>query len=109
MARTSRAKADSRRIALGEDLRIATARVAFEALAGAGKGAAAIEIDASAVERIDGAGLQALAAAIGRLSAAGVACKWGAVSPALAGAATLAGMGKVLALPTRVPNLLGHS
>ena len=99
MARAPRTKADSRRIALAEDLRIAGARAAYEALAAAGEGARSLEIDAAAVGRIDGAGVQALAVAIARLSAAGVKCRWGDVSPALAAAAGIAGLSKALALP----------
>ena len=108
MARASRSRAEARRVILGEDLRIAGARAAFESLAAAGNGARALEIDGAAVARVDAAGLQALAAALARLDAAGVSCRWKAVSPALDGAARLAGLAPALALPG-VPNLSGRS
>jgi len=99
MARISRSRPETRRVALGEDLRIAHARETFEAVATAGEGATAVEIDAAGVARVDAAGLQALAAAMLRLDAAGVDCRWSTVSPALAGAAALCGLSKALALP----------
>ena len=98
MARSSRSRAEARRVTLGEDLRIAGAQAAFESLAAAGSGARALEIDGAAVARIDAAGLQALAAAVARLGAAGVKCRWSAVSPALEGAARLAGLAPALAI-----------
>jgi anti-anti-sigma regulatory factor len=99
MARASRSRAQARRVMLGEDLRIAGARAAFDALTTAAKDARALDIDGAAVARIDAAGLQALAAALARLGAAGVDCRWQAVSPVLDGAARLAGLGPALALP----------
>ena len=107
MARASKSRAEARRVTLGEDLRIAGARAAFESLAASGKGAGAIEIDGAAVARVDAAGLQALAAAVARLGAAGVDCRWRAVSPVLDGAARLAGLAPALALPG-VPDLPGQ-
>ena len=98
MARAAKSRAEARRVMLAEDLRIAGAREAFESLTTAGKGARALEIDGAAVARVDAAGLQALAAALARLSAAGVDCRWHAVSPALEGAARLAGLAPALAL-----------
>ena len=100
MARASKSRPEPRRIVLGEDLRIAHARETFEAVASAGEGAQALEIDAAGVARVDAAGLQALAAAILRLGAAGVKCRWGGVSPALTTAAELCGLSKALALPS---------
>jgi len=99
MARASKSRAEARRVTLEEDLRIAGARAAFDSIATAGKGARALEIDGAAVARIDGAGLQALATALSRLGAAGVDCRWSAVSAALDGAARLAGLAPALALP----------
>ena len=99
MARAAKSTPAPRRIALGEDLRIAHARETFDAIASAGEGAQALEIDAASVARVDGAGLQALAVAILRLDAAGVKCRWGEVSPALTGAAEACGLSKALALP----------
>ncbi len=97
MARASKSGPETRRITLGEDLRIAHAREAFDAIAAAGEGAQALEIDAAGVARVDAAGLQALAVAILRLGAAGVKCRWGGVSPALTSAAEACGLSKALA------------
>jgi anti-anti-sigma regulatory factor len=106
MARAPRSRAETRRIALGEDLRIGEARATFESLAAAGSGARSLEIDGAAVARVDAAGLQALAVAFARLEAAGVECRWGEVSPVLSGAAHLGGLAQALALP-RAPETVG--
>jgi anti-anti-sigma regulatory factor len=99
MARANRSKAGTvRQVVLAEDLRVANARATFESLA-AHPGTGTLEIDASQVARIDAAGLQALAAALGRLRAAGVEARWKAPAPALAAAAALAGLEAILALP----------
>ena len=97
MAARNRSRAEARRIALGDDLRIGNARAAYESLVGAADGGI-LEIDASAVGRVDGAGLQALAAAAAALRARGVKLRWGEVSGALAGAAALAGLQRTLGL-----------
>ena len=96
MARASKSRAEARRVTLEEDLRIAGARAAFDSLATAGKGARALEIDGAAVARIDGAGLQALATALSRLGAAGVDCRWSAVSEPFAQSVKVAGLGRAL-------------
>jgi len=99
MARANRSKAVAvRQVVLAEDLRIANARATFESLA-ALPATGALEIDASQVARVDAAGLQALAAALARLRAAGVEARWKAPAPALAAAAALAGLDAALALP----------
>jgi anti-anti-sigma regulatory factor len=89
MARTKK-RSETRRISLGDDLRIARAREVLQIFVDA-RGAGQVEIDAAAVERIDAAGLQALAAGIASLREAKVERRWGTVSPALAAAAALAG------------------
>jgi anti-anti-sigma regulatory factor len=97
MASRTRSRPEARKLVLGSDLRIADARAAFESLAGqAAHGA--VEIDASQVARVDAAGLQALAAAIARMRASRVKCRWTAVSGTLAGAAALSGLARALGI-----------
>ena len=105
MARRSKARPEARRIALAEDLRIGGAREAYAALSG---GRGDLEIDGSRVARIDAAGLQALAAGIGRARAQGASCQWHEPSAALLAAAALAGLEGALGL-AGVPNALEPS
>jgi anti-anti-sigma regulatory factor len=95
VARRSRDPHAARCIVLGEDLRIANARAAYDDIVSS---EGRVELDAAAVARIDAAGLQALAAAVIRLDAAKVAWAWRDVSPALATSATLAGLSGTLRL-----------
>ena len=97
MARANRSNDEARLVALGEDLRIAHAAATFETLATAAAGGT-VAIDASQVARVDAAGLQALAAGLARLHAAGIECRWQQVSATLSTAASLAGLGAALAL-----------
>ena len=97
MART-KSRSESRRISLGGDVRIARAGELVKLFADA-REAGFVEIDATEVERVDGAGLQALAAGLARLRAAHVKCRWAGVSPALASSAEVAGLKKALQLP----------
>ena len=85
------------RVTLGTDLRIAHARVVFEALEGAAA-RGPVEIDASEVTKVDAAGLQALAAALIRYRDAGVQWHWNDPSLALVSAARLAGLESTLEL-----------
>jgi len=87
-----------KKLVLAEELRIANARAAFEALEAAGA-RKSIDIDASRVAKVDAAGLQALAAATLRLRARGAAWSWHAPSEALTRAARLAGLEGILELP----------
>ena len=96
MAR-SKNRSESRRVSLGDDLRIARAAEVASLLASASD-AGSIEIDAAQVERVDAAGLQALVAGIARLRKAKVSCRWGGVSPTLASSAALAGLAEALEL-----------
>jgi anti-anti-sigma regulatory factor len=96
MAR-SKNRSESRRVSLGEDLRIARAAEVASLLASASD-ADSIEIEAAQVERVDAAGLQALAVGIARLRKAKVACHWSGVSPVLAASAALAGLAEALEL-----------
>jgi anti-anti-sigma regulatory factor len=83
---------------LGEDLRIGRAREVADLLSQAAT-EGVVEIDAAQVERVDAAGLQALAAGIARLRAAHVTCRWGAVSPTLSSSAAVSGLASALELP----------
>ena len=98
MAR-SKNRSESRRISLGDDLRIARAAEVTSLLASACD-AGSVEIEAAQVERVDAAGLQALAVGISRLRKARVACRWSGVSPALLASAALAGLAEALELPS---------
>lgn len=97
MAARSRSRPSARTVALGDDLRIAHARATFETLAGAAQDGV-VEIAGAQVTRVDAAGLQALAAAIARLRAAGVSCRWEKPSEALVAAARVAGLEGALEL-----------
>jgi anti-anti-sigma regulatory factor len=97
MAARTRSRPEARRIALGEDLRIGSARAAYQSLIAAAD-SGTLEIDATKVARVDAAGLQALAAGVAALHAKGVKCRWSEVSGALSGAAALAGLGPALGL-----------
>jgi len=96
MAR-SKNRSESRRVSLGDDLRIARAAEVASLLASASD-ADSVEIEAAQVERVDAAGLQALVAGIARLRHAKVACRWSGVSPVLASSAALAGLAEALEL-----------
>ena len=96
MAR-ARSRSESRRVSLGEDLRIGRAREIVQLLGDACT-AKSIEIDAAQVERIDAAGLQALVAGLARLRAAKVTWRWHGASPTLSAAAALAGLAAALEL-----------
>jgi anti-anti-sigma regulatory factor len=95
MASRTRSRPEARKITLAADLRIGTARAAFESIT-AGPNAGGLDIDASQVERVDAAGLQALVAALARLRAARVTFHLRAMSGALASAAQLAGLSAAL-------------
>lgn len=86
------------RIVLGEDLRIGRAREVFAALA-AMKPQVTVVIDASAVSRVDAAGLQALVACIVQWRTAGRAWRWDNPAQTLRAAACLAGLDATLGLP----------
>jgi anti-anti-sigma regulatory factor len=96
MAR-AKSRSESRRISLGGDVRIARAGEVAQLLADA-REAGSVEIDAAEVERVDGAGLQAIAAGLARLRAARVKFRWSGVSPTLASSAAIAGLEKALQL-----------
>jgi anti-anti-sigma regulatory factor len=96
MAR-SKNRFESRRISLGDDLRIARAAEVTSLLASA-HDAGSVEIEAAQVERVDAAGLQALAVGIARLRKAKVARRWSGVSTVLVTSAALAGLTEALEL-----------
>lgn len=86
-----------KRVALGEDLRIGHARETFELLAAIAPRATVV-IDASAVSRVDAAGLQALAACLVQWRTAGTAWRWDNPTHALGAAARSAGLAAVLGI-----------
>ena len=94
---TKRGKVREQRLALGEDLRIARAREVFDLLTGADPKATVV-IDASSVAKVDAAGLQALAACVGRWRAAGTPWRWDNPTEPLKAAARQAGLGTALGL-----------
>jgi anti-anti-sigma regulatory factor len=96
MAR-KRSRSESRRISLGEDLRIARAGEVAAILRGAAD-AGNVEIDGSQVARVDAAGLQALAAGLAALRVAKVSVRWAERSTTLAASAALAGLTAALEL-----------
>jgi len=95
---TKRGKAvREQRVALGADLRIGHARGIFDALAAA-TDKATVVIDASAVSKVDAAGLQALAACVVHWRTAGWAWRWDNPSEMLRASARSAGLDEALGL-----------
>jgi anti-anti-sigma regulatory factor len=94
---TKRGKVREHHLALGEDLRIARSRELFDSLSAAPPKATVV-IDASSVAKVDAAGLQALAACMGRWRAAGTSWRWEKPAEPLKAAARLAGLGEALRL-----------
>jgi anti-anti-sigma regulatory factor len=86
------------RVALGEDLRIGRAREVHAALSKV-KPKVTVVIDASAVSRVDAAGLQAIAACVVQWRTAGRAWRWDNPAQTLRAAASLAGLDATLGLP----------
>jgi anti-anti-sigma regulatory factor len=86
-------------IKLGRDLRIAGAASAFAALcSAAAESASRIALDASQVEKVDAAGIQALLAGRIALADAGKQLSWAGRSPQLVAAADLLGLAEALEL-----------
>ena len=85
------------RVALDADLRIGHARATFEALAAA-ESQATVVIDASAVSKVDAAGLQALAAVLVQWRTAGRTWRWDNPGDTLRAAARSAGLDAALGL-----------
>jgi len=95
---TKRGKAvREQRIALGADLRIGRASEIFEALAAATDNATVV-IDASAVSKVDAAGLQALAAFVVQWRTAGKPWRWDNPTDTLRASARSAGLDSALGL-----------
>jgi anti-anti-sigma regulatory factor len=100
MAKTGKASAKARAVKLDADLRIGGAAGAFEALrAAAAKPEKNVALDASEVEKVDAAGLQALIAGRQALEQAGKNVLWSGASAQLSAAATLLGLHESLELP----------
>lgn len=95
---TKRGKAvREHRVALGADLRIGRAREIFDALAAASDKATVV-IDASAVAKVDAAGLQALAAHLVQWRTAERPWRWDNPSDTLRASARSAGLDGALGL-----------
>jgi anti-anti-sigma regulatory factor len=87
-------------IKIARDLRIAGAAAVFSALrSAAAESGGRIALDASQVEKVDAAGIQALLAGRRALTGAGKQVLWTGSSPQLAAAADLLGVAKDLELP----------
>ena len=85
------------RVVLGADLRIGHAREVFDALA-ATSDKTTVVIDASAVAKVDAAGLQALAVHVVQWRTAGRAWRWDNPTDTLRASARSAGLHEVLEL-----------
>lgn len=87
-------------IKVARDLRIAGATAMFAALrAAAADPGGRVALDASQVEKVDAAGIQALLAGRRALASAGKQLSWAGSSPQLAAAAELLGLAAALELP----------
>lgn len=87
-------------VALAADLRIASAREAYESLERAARGTGPlVAIDASGVEKVDAAGIQAVAAGVQAIRRSGKALTWKACSAPLRSASELLGLAGTLELP----------
>ena len=99
VAKASKASG-AKTIKVARDLRIAGAAALFAALRStAGESAIRVVLDASAVEKVDAAGLQALLAGRRALASAGKQLSWAGASPQLSAAADLLGLAEALELP----------
>ena len=100
MAKTSKPAGKARAIRLEGDLRVGGAAAAFAALSGAArKPEKHVALDASQVEKVDAAGLQALLVGRRALSEAGKTVTWAGSSAQLNAAAKLLGLAEILELP----------
>jgi len=100
MAKTARPSGKARAIKLGSDLRIGGAAAAFDALrAAAKKPEKLVAVDASEVEKVDAAGLQAVLVGRRALAEAGKTVTWSGASAQLTAAAALLGLTESLELP----------
>jgi anti-anti-sigma regulatory factor len=87
-------------VKVARDLRVGGAAAVFAALQAAAADAAdRVALDASQVEKVDAAGIQALLAGRRALADAGKELSWTASSPQLAAAADLLGLAEALELP----------
>lgn len=99
VAKASKAS-EAKTIKVARDLRIAGASAVFSALRSAARESASrVTLDASAVEKVDAAGIQALLAGRRALASAGKQLSWAGASPQLSAAAELLGLAEALELP----------
>ncbi|HXI36415.1 MAG TPA: STAS domain-containing protein [Burkholderiales bacterium] len=100
MAKTGKAAAKARALKLEGDLRIGGAAAVLELLrAAARKPEKLVALDASQVEKVDAAGLQALLVGRQLLAQAGKSVSWTTPSTQLTAAAALLGLAERLELP----------
>lgn len=100
MAKTGKAAGKARALKLEGDLRIGGASAALELLrAAARKPEKQVSLDASQVEKVDAAGLQALLVGRQLLAQAGKSVVWKAPSAQFTAAAALLGLAEPLGLP----------
>ncbi len=98
MAKTSKSSGQ-KTIKVPADLRIASASATYSSLREAANGSPArVALDAGAVEKVDGAGIQALLAGRAEIARAGKQLSWSAASPQLKAAAELLGLARALGL-----------
>jgi anti-anti-sigma regulatory factor len=99
MAKVSKPSGKARAIKLGGDLRISGAAAVLEALrSAAGRPESHAILDASGVEKVDAAGLQALYVGRQLLAQAGKTVSWKGKPGQLAAAAELLGLSEALEL-----------
>jgi len=100
MAKTGKPAGKARALKLEGDLRIGGAAAVLELLrAAARKPEKQVSLDASQVEKVDAAGLQALLVGRQLLAQAGKSISWAAPSAQLTAAAALLGLAERLELP----------
>jgi anti-anti-sigma regulatory factor len=98
VAKTSK-NSGQKTIRVPADLRIAAAGAAYSALQGAAAGPSGrIALDASQVEKVDAAGIQALLGGRRVLEQSGKQLSWTGISPQLKAAAQLLGLAEALEL-----------
>jgi anti-anti-sigma regulatory factor len=98
VAKTSKSSGQ-KTIKVPPDLRISSASAAYASLRGAASGSSArIVLDATQVEKVDAAGIQALLAGRNALVQAGKQPSWAGASPQLKAAAQLLGLAEALEL-----------
>ncbi len=99
-ATAAEGKADSGTFSVAAECTVADANTLKTGLAKLLDSAAAVTLDISAVQRIDTAGLQVIAAFVRERESHGRQVQWHGDAPALTAAAQLLGLNALLKLPT---------